>query len=75
MRKKVFQIIYKKIDERDFKENYTKKLKKQIESLQIMEASFFEIEDKLFENEILRLLNNLVKINYLRITTFFNKKR
>ncbi|MBS91495.1 MAG: cryptochrome/photolyase family protein [Rickettsiales bacterium] len=74
LEKKSYQIIYKKISERDFTENYTKKLQKQIESLQIMEASLFEIEDKLFENEILRLLNNLVKVNYYESPMFLTKR-
>lgn len=47
--KNKYEVIYKKIDETDFKKNYCEKLLKEVKRLKISEISIFEIEDKPFE--------------------------
>ena len=51
-----FKLEYVKIEEREFKDDYLKKLKKVIGSKKIKEISSFEVEDKFFEKKINQLL-------------------
>ena len=48
LKKKNFQVIYKSIKEKDFKESYVDKLFKEIEKENVKEISMFEVEDKFF---------------------------
>jgi len=51
LRKDKFKIEYLKIEDREFKDSYFKKLKKIISSKKIKEISSFEVEDKFFEKK------------------------
>ena len=51
-----FKVIYKKIDEKDFKKSYLEKLAEVIKSKKISKIRFFEIEDKFFEKKIVTFL-------------------
>ena len=54
LEKNGFEVIYKKIEDDDFEEAYTDKLKKLIKVMNINSISIFEIEDKPFEKKIWR---------------------
>jgi deoxyribodipyrimidine photolyase-related protein len=69
LEKNGFEVIYKKIEENDFEEAYTTKLKKLIKEMDINSVSIFEIEDKPFEKKFLFELKN-VKLNYLSSPMF-----
>ena len=47
-----FKLEYIKIEDKEFKDDYLKKLKKVISSKKIKEISSFEVEDKFFENKL-----------------------
>ena len=49
LKKEKYKIDYLKIEDKDFKDDYLKKLKKIITQKKITEVSSFEIEDKFFE--------------------------
>ena len=51
LKKDKFKLEYLRIEDKDFKDDYTKKLKKLINSKKIKEISSFEIEDKFFEKK------------------------
>ena len=51
LKKNNFKVIYSKIDNSDFKNDYITKVKKVIKKNKIKEISFFEIEDKPFEKK------------------------
>ena len=51
-----FKLEYIKIEDKEFKDDYLKKLKKIISSKKIKEISSFEIEDKFFEKKIIQFL-------------------
>ena len=70
---KGFKIIYKKIDENDFKTEYTIKLKEEMMKRDIQEISAFEIEDKVFEERILNFCKDL-KLNYISSPQFLTKR-
>ena len=53
LKKNNFKLIYSKIDNSDFKNDYITKVQKVIKKKKIKEISFFEIEDKFFEKLIL----------------------
>ena len=57
-----FKVHYEDVNSK-FKTSYEKKIEKIIKDKKIKEVSFFEIEDKPFEKEILGLVNEL-EINY-----------
>tara|TARA_B100000963_G_scaffold284519_1_gene253310 strand:- start:101 stop:1585 length:1485 start_codon:yes stop_codon:yes gene_type:complete len=63
-----FKVLYKKIDENDFKKNYLLKLAEAIKLKKISKIRFFEIEDKFFEKKILTFLKK-EKINFEIIKT------
>ena len=57
LRKDKFKIEYLKIEDREFKDSYFKKLKKIISLKKIKEISSFEVEDKFFEKKINQFVN------------------
>ena len=73
LEKEGFKIIYKTIDEDDFKTEYTKKLKVEMMKRNIKEISAFEIEDKVFEERILNFCKDL-KLNYISSPQFLTKR-
>ena len=52
LKKSKFQLSYLKIEDKEFKDDYFKKLKKIINQKKITEVSSFEVEDKFFEKKI-----------------------
>ena len=75
LRKEKYKLDYLKIEDKDFKDDYFKKLKKNITQKKITEISSFEIEDKFFEKKILQFLKK-EKINWNVIQTpmFLNSR-
>ena len=75
LKKNKFKLEYKKIEDKEFKDDYLKKLKKIINSKKIKEISSFEIEDKFFEKKISQFLKK-EKINWNVIQTpmFLNSR-
>ena len=69
-----FEVIYKTIEEDDFKTSYTEKLNKLADEINIDSVSIYEIEDKPFEKTFLSKLNKNVKLNYLSSPDVFNFK-
>ena len=65
LRSKNFKLIYKDFN-RNFKISYEAKLEKLIKEKNIKEISFFEIEDKFFENR-LKIFFQKKKIDYNEI--------
>jgi len=53
LRKNKFKLDYFKIEDKEFNEDYLKKLKKIISQKKVKEISSFEVEDKFFEKKIL----------------------
>ena len=68
LEKNGYQVIYKKIEEKDFKESYIKKLDHILKKNKIDCVRFFEIEDKPFEKIITSFLKK-EKINYKVLKT------
>ncbi len=68
-----FSVVYKKIDDDDFRIDYTQKLQKEIFERGIKEISVFEIEDKVFEKKILDFCKD-IKLNYLDSPNFLTKR-
>ena len=54
LKKNKFKIEYQSIDNKSFKLDYFEKVKKFVKAKQIKEISCFEIEDKFFENKIIK---------------------
>ena len=52
LKKNKFKLDYLKIEDKDFKDDYFKKLKKIISKNKITKISSFEVEDKFFEKKI-----------------------
>ena len=73
LKKKKFEIIYKSIEGKDFKESYVDKLFKEIEKENVKEISMFEVEDKFFEKQLLENLKEL-KLNYLKSPMFLSSR-
>ncbi len=74
LKKKKFELIYKKLEEEDFEKDYLEKLSIIIEKNNINEVSVFEIEDKKFETKFKETLKNIVKINYLISPMFLTSR-
>ena len=55
-RKNKFKLDYFKIEDKEFNEDYLKKLKKLITQKKVKEISSFEVEDKFFEKKISQFL-------------------
>ena len=51
LKKNKFKLDYLKIEDKDFKDDYLKKLKKIISQKKITEITSFEVEDKFFEKK------------------------
>lgn len=73
LKRKKFEVIYKSIEEKDFKESYVDKLFKEIEKENVKEISMFEVEDKFFEKQLLDNLKEL-KLNYLKSPMFLSSR-
>ena len=74
LKKKKFEVIYKSIEDNDFKEkSYVDKLFKEIEKENVKEISMFEVEDKFFEKQLLENLKEL-KLNYLKSPMFLSSR-
>ena len=64
LKKDKFKLEYIKIEDKEFKDNYLKKLKKVIISKKIKEISSFEVEDKFFEKKI----NQFIKKEKIKLS-------
>ena len=75
LKKAKYKLDYLKIEDKDFKDDYFKKLKKIITQKKITEISSFEIEDKFFEKKVSQFLKK-EKINWNVIQTpmFLNSR-
>jgi len=69
-----FEVIYKTIEEDDFKVSYTEKLKKIANEFNIDSISVYEIEDKPFEKTFLTELPKNVNLNYLPSPMFLTSR-
>ena len=70
-----FKIEYQKIENKEFKDDYLKKLKKVISSKKIKEISSFEVEDKFFEKKINQFLKKeKIKWNIIQTPMFLNSR-
>ena len=63
LKKNKFKIDYLKIEDKEFKDDYFKKLKKVVTQKKITEISSFEIEDKFFEKKISQFLKEKITLN------------
>ena len=74
-RKNKIKFDYYKIEDKQFSEDYLKKLKKIITQKKVKEVSSFEVEDKFFEKKISQFLKK-EKINWNVIQTpmFLNSR-
>ncbi len=71
---KKFKIIYEDAGEK-FRTSYQKKLEKIIKDKKIKQVSFFEIEDKVFEEKIILLLKKMnIKINQIATPMFLTTR-
>ena len=68
LRKNKFKLEYFKIEDKEFSDDYLKKLKKIIAQKKIKEISSFEVEDKFFEKKISQFLKK-EKINWNIVQT------
>ena len=75
LKKNRFKLDYLKIEDKDFKDDYLKKLKKIISQKKITEISSFEVEDKFFEKKISQFLKK-EKVNWNMVQTpmFLNSR-
>ena len=70
-----FKLEYIKIEDKEFKDDYLKKLKKVINSKKIKEVSSFEVEDKFFEKKINQFLKKeKIKWNIVQTPMFLNSR-
>ena len=75
LKKDKFKIEYSKIEDKEFKESYFKKLKKLISTKKIKEISSFEVEDKFFEKKINQFVNKeKIKWNIIQTPMFLNSR-
>ena len=75
LKKNKYKIEYKKIEDKDFKNNYFDKLLKTIKQKKIKEVSSFEIEDKFFEEKIKSFFNkSKIKWNIIQTPMFLNSR-
>jgi len=74
-KKNKLKLDYIKIEDKEFKDDYFKKLKKIITQKKITEISSFEVEDKFFEKKISQFLKK-EKINWNVVQTpmFLNSR-
>ena len=75
LRKDKFKLEYFKIEDKEFKDDYLKKLKKVISSKKIKEISSFEVEDKFFEKKINHFVKKeKIKWNIVQTPMFLNSR-
>ena len=75
LKKGKFKLEYLKIEDKDFKDDFLKKLKKTIKQKKITEISSFEIEDKFFEKKISQFLKKEKIIwNVVQTPMFLNSR-
>ena len=75
LKKNKFKLDYLKIEDKDFSEDYLKKLKKIITEKKIKQVSSFEIEDKSFENKIfLFFKKEKIDWNIIQSPMFLNSR-
>ena len=75
LRKDKFKLEYFKIEDKEFKDDYLKKLKRIIISKKIKEISSFEVEDKFFEKKINQFLKKgKIKWNIIQTPMFLNSR-
>ena len=71
LKKNKYDLIYKKINDKDYNTTYLDKLKKFISDEKIYEVSLFEIEEKKFEKKIITFFKNInLKINIIKSPMF-----
>ena len=75
LKEKNYEVIYKKIEDNDFKLDYLEKLRSIITEKKIDTVSVFEIEDKPFEKTFLSDLKDIVSVNYLNTPMFLTKRQ
>ena len=76
MKDKNLKIIYKECLEDDFKKRYEQKLDDFFNKFKINKVSLFEIEDKFFENRILKFLKQKkVSLNYIKSPMFLCSRK
>ena len=63
-----YKVIYHKIEDKEFKDDYVKKLANVIKNKKIKNVNFFEIEDKPFEKKIVSYLKKQ-KVDYKILKT------
>ncbi|MDG2187823.1 MAG: cryptochrome/photolyase family protein [Hyphomicrobiales bacterium] len=75
MRRNNFKIIYHDLDSHEFKSSYIWKLNRVLELNNVKSVSFFEIEDKFLENEIVNYLkDNEIDFNILNSPMFLTSR-
>ena len=75
LRKNKFKLDYLKIEDKEFNEDYLKKLKKIIKQKKVKEISSFEVEDKFFEKKISQFLKKeKIKWNVVQTPMFLNSR-
>ncbi len=75
LRKKKFKLDYFKIEDKEFNDDYLKKLKKIIIQKKVKEISSFEVEDKFFEKKILQFLKKeKIHWNVIQTPMFLNSR-
>ena len=73
LRKNKYKIEYKKIEDKDFRNNYFDKLSKTINQKKISKVSSFEIEDKFFEEKLKKFFNKAkIKWDVVQTPMFLN---
>ena len=76
LRKNKYNIQYFKIEDKEFTKDYTEKLKRIINSKKIKEITSFEVEDKFFEQKLLKFFNSLkIKWNIIQTPMFLNSRQ
>ena len=73
LKKEKYKLDYLKIEDKDFKDDYFKKLKKIITKNKITEISSFEVEDKFFEKSESFALYPTVDGTYYTYDELYNK--
>ncbi len=75
LKKDKFKLEYIKIEDKEFKDDYLKKLKRIIISKKIKEISSFEVEDKFFEKKINQFIKKeKLKWNVIQTPMFLNSR-
>ena len=75
LKKNKFKLNYLKIEDKDFTDDYLKKLKKIINQKKITEITSFQIEDKFLEKKISQFLKKeKIKWNLVQTPMFLNSR-